>query len=97
MKFAAAPLYTTTEVRYAHHAQELNDKPLCSKFFCQQAAIPQVDLEGSHYWLGCPQLRCKTEAFICAAQEQIVVTNLIRKDIFKQNVNPMCRLCNEYN
>eukprot|EP00957_Ditylum_brightwellii_P106315 8111039-Ditylum_brightwellii.AAC.1 len=93
MNFAAAPLHTTTEMREAHHAQELNAKPLQGKFFCQQADILQVDLEGSHCWLGRMQLRCETEAFICTAQEQTVVMNLIRKGIFKQNVNPMYRLC----
>eukprot|EP00957_Ditylum_brightwellii_P037018 2802762-Ditylum_brightwellii.AAC.1 len=42
-------------------------------------------------------LRSETEAAICAAQEQTMVTNYICKEIFKQAVDPLCRLCRKEN
>eukprot|EP00957_Ditylum_brightwellii_P200072 15251978-Ditylum_brightwellii.AAC.1 len=89
MKFVSAPKCTTPDLTDEKHAQELCAKPLHSKFFRKQAAILLVDLEGSHCWLRRMQLQCKTEAFICAVQEQTVVINYTRKEIFKQNVNPL--------
>eukprot|EP00957_Ditylum_brightwellii_P177694 13535484-Ditylum_brightwellii.AAC.1 len=39
----------------------------------------------SHQWFHHAQLCPETEAALCTAQEQIMVTNFIRKEIFKQN------------
>eukprot|EP00957_Ditylum_brightwellii_P030437 2305196-Ditylum_brightwellii.AAC.1 len=97
LKFASASKFTTLDLTVMKYVRELCAKPLHGKFFCKQDGIPQVDLEGSHRWLKCARLQCKTESFICATQEQTVVTNYIGKEIFKQNINPLCRLCGEHN
>jgi len=76
-----------------NHHRCLKEKPLHGKFFCQQEEIPQADLTQSHQWLYCVQLCPETKAALCAAQEQTMVTDYIQKEIFKQNVNPLCRLC----
>eukprot|EP00957_Ditylum_brightwellii_P070360 5345489-Ditylum_brightwellii.AAC.1 len=47
MKFASAPKCTTPDLMDEQHAYELCAKPLHDKFFCKQAAIPQVNLERS--------------------------------------------------
>eukprot|EP00957_Ditylum_brightwellii_P013626 1027858-Ditylum_brightwellii.AAC.1 len=54
-------------------------------------------MEQSHIWLHRAQLRPETEEAICAAQEQTMVTNYIWKEIFKQAVDPLCRLCRKEN
>jgi hypothetical protein len=93
LKFASLPKYTSSETVVNTHHNGLCNKPLHGKFFVQQADIPQVDLTLSHQWLQRAHLRAETEAAICAAQEQALATNYIRKNIFKQDVNPICRLC----
>eukprot|EP00957_Ditylum_brightwellii_P037509 2836682-Ditylum_brightwellii.AAC.1 len=50
-------------------------------------------MEQSHLWLRQAQLQFETEAAICAAQEQTVVTNHSQKEIFKQDVDPLFNLC----
>eukprot|EP00957_Ditylum_brightwellii_P144721 11024557-Ditylum_brightwellii.AAC.1 len=76
-----------------NYHQCLNAKPLHGKFFKQQEEIPQIDLDKLHQWLWHAHLHPETEATICAAQEQTMATNYIRKMLFKQNVNQICRLC----
>eukprot|EP00957_Ditylum_brightwellii_P183245 13958185-Ditylum_brightwellii.AAC.1 len=93
MKYAAAPKFTTPVMTDDNNRKGLGEKPLHSKFFCQQAEIPHVDIEQSHLWLCQAQLQPETEAAICAAQEQTMVTNHTRKEIFKQDVDPFCCLC----
>eukprot|EP00957_Ditylum_brightwellii_P039982 3026329-Ditylum_brightwellii.AAC.1 len=93
MKYASSPKFTTPDMTDDNHKKGLNKKPLHDKFFCQQAEIPQVDIEQSHLWLRRAQLQMETEAAIYTVQEQTMVTNHIRKEIFKQDVDPLCRLC----
>jgi len=90
LKYASAPKFTTPEIVDANHRKCLCEKPLHGKFFHQQAEIPQVDMEQSHLWLRQAQLRPETEAAICAAQKQTMVTNHIQKEILKQAVDPLC-------
>jgi hypothetical protein len=97
MKYAAAPKFMTPDMTDDNHQKGLNEKPLHGKFFCQQAEIPQVDIEQSHLWLRQAQIRPETKAAICAAQEQTMVTNHIRKEIFKQVDDPLCCLCSKEN
>eukprot|EP00957_Ditylum_brightwellii_P144689 11022402-Ditylum_brightwellii.AAC.1 len=56
------------------------------KFFTQQGTVPGVDLTQSHMWLQQACLHCKTEATICAAQDQAMATNFICHNIYKQAV-----------
>eukprot|EP00957_Ditylum_brightwellii_P087294 6643941-Ditylum_brightwellii.AAC.1 len=93
LKYTAAPKFTTPDITNNNHHKGLYEKPLHGKFFRQQAEILQVDIEQSHLWLCQAQLWPETKAAICAAQEQIMVTNHIQKEIFKQDVDPLCRLC----
>eukprot|EP00957_Ditylum_brightwellii_P077452 5885083-Ditylum_brightwellii.AAC.1 len=97
LKFAFAPKFASPKVVNNDHHKCLCEKPLHGKFFCQQAEIPQVDMEQSHLWLRQAQLWPETEAAICAAKEQTMVTNHIWKEIFKQDVDPLCRLCRKEN
>ena len=77
LKFASAPKFISPKIVDDNHHKCLCEKPLHGKFFCQQAEIPQVDIEQSHLWLRRVQLRPETEAAICTAQEQTTVTNCI--------------------
>eukprot|EP00957_Ditylum_brightwellii_P037474 2834154-Ditylum_brightwellii.AAC.1 len=71
-------------------------KPMHGKFFAQQKYIPQVDLTQSHQWLKRACLNGETKTAICAAQDQAMTANLICHKIYKQAVNPLCRLCRKY-
>eukprot|EP00957_Ditylum_brightwellii_P175633 13373001-Ditylum_brightwellii.AAC.1 len=83
LKYAVTPKFTTPDMTDSIHRKGLCEKPLHCKFFCQQAEIPQVDIEQSHLWMRQAQLQPETKAAICAAQEQTMVTNHILKEIFK--------------
>eukprot|EP00957_Ditylum_brightwellii_P169974 12937948-Ditylum_brightwellii.AAC.1 len=93
MKYASSPKFTTPDMTDDNHRKGLHKKPLHGKFFRKQAEIPQVDIEQSHLLLRRAQLRPETKAALCAAQEQTMVRNQIWKEIFKQDVDPLCRLC----
>eukprot|EP00957_Ditylum_brightwellii_P137821 10507324-Ditylum_brightwellii.AAC.1 len=93
LKFALSPKFTTHHLMDGTHHRCLKEKPLYDKLFKQEEEIPQVDIDKSHQWLCCTHLCLKPEAAICAAQEQTMATHYIRKTRFKQNVNPICRLC----
>eukprot|EP00957_Ditylum_brightwellii_P111531 8507119-Ditylum_brightwellii.AAC.1 len=70
MKYASSPKFTTPNMTNDNYRKGLHKKPLYGKFFCQQAEIPQVDIEQSHLWLCQAQLWPETKAALCAAQEQ---------------------------
>ena len=57
--------------------------------------IPSVDVAQSDRWMKYSHLTAETESIICAAQEQTLATNYIRKHVWKTECNPMCRLCRE--
>eukprot|EP00957_Ditylum_brightwellii_P209900 15363786-Ditylum_brightwellii.AAC.1 len=97
LKFVSSPKFMLPELTDDNHHKCLSKKPLHGKFFCQQAEIPQVGLGQSYQQLRQAQFRSETKAAICAAQEQIMVTNYIRKEIFKQDVDPLCCLCRKEN
>eukprot|EP00957_Ditylum_brightwellii_P085102 6470310-Ditylum_brightwellii.AAC.1 len=67
------------------------------KFFTQQKEVLGVDLDQSHLWLHQAGLRGETEAVLCAAQDQAMATNFVCHEIYKQAVNPLCRLCGKHN
>eukprot|EP00957_Ditylum_brightwellii_P179411 13667322-Ditylum_brightwellii.AAC.1 len=64
LKFALSPKFTSPELTDNNHHRCLKENPPHGKFFCQQEAIPQVDLAQSHQWLRCTQLCPETEAAI---------------------------------
>eukprot|EP00957_Ditylum_brightwellii_P153400 11675632-Ditylum_brightwellii.AAC.1 len=66
-------------------------------FFIQQKEVPGIDLDQSHMWLRQAGLRGEAEAALCAAQDQAMATNFVCHKIYKQAVNPLCRLCGKHN
>ena len=53
----------------------------------------KVDKEKSWQWLSRGDLKIRTEALLCAAQEQTIRTNYIKYHIHETSDSPMCRLC----
>ena len=51
----------------------------------------KVDKEKTWQWLSKGYLKIGTEALLCAAQEQVIRTNYIKRHIDK--TSPLCRLC----
>ena len=53
----------------------------------------KVDKEETRQWLSRGDLKVRTEALLCAAQEQAIRTNYIKYHIDKTSERPLCRLC----
>eukprot|EP00957_Ditylum_brightwellii_P200189 15260405-Ditylum_brightwellii.AAC.2 len=81
MKFAFQPKHTNSTMIDDHHHKVLLAKPMHGKFFTQQEEVLGVDITQSHMWLQQSGLCCKTEADICAAQNQAMATNFIHHSI----------------
>ena len=72
----------------------LKAKKLHGKFF---NGMKDVDDERSWQWLRAGYLGKTTEAFVCAAQEQVLKTRLYEATIMKvPDQNKMCRVCGKY-
>eukprot|EP00957_Ditylum_brightwellii_P018980 1428279-Ditylum_brightwellii.AAC.1 len=69
-----------------HHAK----KKLHNLFFVQQCDILQVNLDLLAEWMTQAGLSGGTEAALCAAMEQMLATNAIKKKIFKLDCSPLC-------
>eukprot|EP00957_Ditylum_brightwellii_P129086 9846394-Ditylum_brightwellii.AAC.1 len=75
MKHLNHHLGAAPELNDAIHPSKLKKMRLHGQFFVQQDEIPQVDADQSTYWMTRVHLRGKTEAVMCAAMEQMLVTN----------------------
>ena len=53
----------------------------------------KVDKEKTWQWFSKGYLNIGTEALLCAAQEQAIRTNYIKRHIHKTSESPLCRLC----
>ena len=53
----------------------------------------KVDKEKTWQWLSRGDLKVRTEALLCAAQEQAISTNHMKYHINKTSESPPCRLC----
>ena len=65
------------------------------QWFRDREGIPSVDTSQSDKWLKNAQLTPETESLIIAAQEQTLATNYVRKNIWKTDCDPRCRICKE--
>ena len=54
-----------------------------------------MSTEWTWQWLKGGHLQKKTQAMVCATQEQALRVNSIKEHIDGQDVSPMCRLCGE--
>eukprot|EP00957_Ditylum_brightwellii_P098462 7501476-Ditylum_brightwellii.AAC.1 len=97
MKFALCPKHTDPNAVDNGHHQVLLARVMHGKFFIQQEEMPGFDLAQSHMWLHQAGLRRKTEASLCAAQDQAMAINYIFHEIYKQAVKPLCCLCGKHN
>ena len=50
-----------------------------------------------HKWLKSSGLKSDTEGLIIAAQDQSLMTKQYQSEIMKNEMNPKCRLYNQYN
>ena len=57
--------------------------------------LEEIDKDTSWQWLVQCDFKVKTEATICAIQEQALKTNYIKNKIDKTSANPLCRMCRE--
>ena len=55
----------------------------------------EIDKDLPWKWLVQSDFKVQTEATICAAQEQALMTNYTNNDIDKTSENPLCRMCGE--
>eukprot|EP00957_Ditylum_brightwellii_P034430 2611720-Ditylum_brightwellii.AAC.1 len=96
MKFATKPKCVSPTILDDRQQSALLTKPMHDKFFMQRKEVLQVDLNQSRQWLRHENLRYKTEAAICAAQDQAMATNYICSTIYKQAVNLLCHICGKW-
>ena len=54
-----------------------------------------TDEEEIWYWLRKADLKVKMEAMLCAAQEQAIRTNYVKRRIDKTPQSPLCRMCDK--
>jgi hypothetical protein len=55
-----------------------------------------VDKEQSYRWLKFGDIRGETESTIVAAQDQAISTNYFKRNILKEEIEIMCRICKEH-
>ena len=53
----------------------------------------KVDKDKPWQWLSKSDLKIRTEAMLCAAQEQTVRTSYVKHHIDKTSESPLCKLC----
>jgi hypothetical protein len=68
-----------------------NEKPVHGQFLRQLSE--RIDRKWTFSWLSRGSLSIETEGFVCAAQEQAVLTRGIARNIYGMNVPDQCRLC----
>ena len=68
------------------------EKPLHGSFLKD---TEKVSTERTWHWLKGGHLKKETEAIVCAAQEQALLVNSIKKQIVGQDGSPMCTLWGE--
>lgn len=71
--------------------KEWREKPLHGQYIRQLDR--DIDLNLTFSWLRRGNLSIETEGFICAAQEQAIVTRAIASHIHGTNITDKCRLC----
>ena len=77
------------------HLRDFKGMKLHGQWRVNRDAIASVDVVQSDKWLKQAHLTSETESVLCAAQEQTLATNYIRKHIWGTECNPLCRLCKE--
>jgi hypothetical protein len=71
--------------------KEWREKPLHGQYIRQ--LDKDIDLNLTFSWLTRGTLSIETEGFICAAQEQAIVTRAIASHIHGANITDQCRVC----
>ena len=72
------------------------DKALHGQFICNVTGL--VDSRYQWKWLQHSKISKEVEAFLFAAQEQAISTNIIKSKIYVQtNISPLCWLCRQSN
>ena len=71
----------------------LKSKKLHGQYF-ELLNEPHVDKIATTTWMRSSTLKRSTEATICAIQEQAITTRYIQRNIFHQQINDICRVCN---
>jgi hypothetical protein len=92
-RFTNRARFVNPAITTKNHYRELLHMPMHGQWFRQRDAIATVDVPSSNHWLKYAHLRCETESLICAAQEQTLATNYVRKQLWKMNCSSKCRLC----
>ena len=61
-----------------------------------ETEMPETtDEKETWYWLKKDDLKVKTEATLCATQEQAIRTNYVKHKIVKTAQSPLCRMCDK--
>lgn len=76
--------------------QKLEEALLAKKLHGKHATtirLSKVDHKATHAWLVRGRFQAQTEALVCAAQDQVIHTNVYRAKILKEDISPQCRRC----
>ena len=92
-RFNNPTLFTDPIKTSEKHTEEYKKMEMHGQWRRQRDKINTIDIQLSDQWLKSSGIHYETESLICAAQEQTLATNYVRKKIWKLDVNPMCRLC----
>lgn len=95
LSFATAPKKATNESIDNKHLKSLLKMGLHGNYFKSRNAIPSLNPQQSENWLNAPFMRFETESLLCAAQEQALPTNHVRRNIWGDTCSGKCRLCKE--
>lgn len=77
-------------------AQRLEEELLGKRLHGKHAATirgEETDRRATNAWLTKGRFQARTEALVCAAQDQVIYTNVYRAKIMDERVSPQCRRC----
>ena len=78
---------STNDRRDVWQSKELHGR------FCRALHGPDVDFKASVSWVRCGDLFGETEGFVCAINDEVIMTNNYRKYIVKDGTVDICRAC----
>uniref|UniRef100_A0A8D9ADV7 Uncharacterized protein n=1 Tax=Cacopsylla melanoneura TaxID=428564 RepID=A0A8D9ADV7_9HEMI len=93
----AKAVKTKCKINMIHTNEETWTQKAMHGQYGREMRQENVNFDKTCKWLYQGLIKGETESLIIAAQDQAITTNYIKKKIHKQDVDPKCRLCKQYN
>ncbi|KAL1464022.1 hypothetical protein WDU94_003708 [Cyamophila willieti] len=93
----AKAVKTKCKINMIHENEETWTQKAMHGQYGREMRKENVNFVTTCRWLYQGLIKAETESLIIAAQDQAITTNYIKKTIHKQDVDPKCRLCKQFN